>query len=117
MLQTAFRPSCMNRTSVFEWHKRFKESRVSVADDERCGRSKEVRTQELICQRIRVWVTMLSFQGSSERDSVGTLQIRSVVFPPGQCASQQLHSCHRLFDQDGHHDSFPPSIESRPCSL
>ena len=28
--------------SVFEWHNRFKESRVSVRDDERCGRSKEV---------------------------------------------------------------------------
>ena len=25
MLQTAFGPSYMNRTSVFEWHKRFKE--------------------------------------------------------------------------------------------
>ena len=25
MLQTAFRPSCMNRAWVFEWHKRFKE--------------------------------------------------------------------------------------------
>ena len=28
MLQTAFQPSCMNRASVFEWHKRFKEGRV-----------------------------------------------------------------------------------------
>ena len=27
MLQTAFRASCMNRASVFEWHKRFKEGR------------------------------------------------------------------------------------------
>ena len=26
MLQTAFRPSCMNRASVFEWHKRFKKT-------------------------------------------------------------------------------------------
>ena len=50
MLQTAFRPSCMNRASVFEWHKRFKEGRESVRDDERCGRSKEVRTPELIGQ-------------------------------------------------------------------
>ena len=25
MLQTAFRPYCMNQASVFEWHKRFKE--------------------------------------------------------------------------------------------
>ena len=38
MLQTAFRPSYMNRASVFEWHKRFKERRESVRDDERCGR-------------------------------------------------------------------------------
>ena len=59
MLQTAFRPSCMNRASVFEWHKRFKEGKVSVRDDERCGRSKEVRTPEMIGQRVRVRVTML----------------------------------------------------------
>ena len=44
MLQTAFGPSCMNRASVFEWHKRFKEGSESVRDDERCGRSKEVNT-------------------------------------------------------------------------
>ena len=59
MLQTAFRASCMNRASVFEWHKRFKESRESVRDDEKCGRSKEVNTPELIGQRVRV--TMLRF--------------------------------------------------------
>ena len=50
MLQTAFRPSCMNWAWVFEWHKRFKEGRESVSNDERCGRSKEVRTSELIGQ-------------------------------------------------------------------
>ena len=59
MLQTAFRPSCINRASVFEWHKRFKEGTESVRDDERCGRSKEVNTPELIDQRVRV--TMLRF--------------------------------------------------------
>ena len=61
MLQTAFRPSCMNRASVVEWHKRFKEGRESVMDDERCGRSKEVNTLELIGQTVRVRVTMLRF--------------------------------------------------------
>ena len=50
MLQTAFGASCMNRASVYEWHKRFKESRESVRDDERSGKSKEVRTPELISQ-------------------------------------------------------------------
>ena len=54
MLQTAFRPSCMNRASVSEWHKRFKEARESVRDDERCGRSKEVNRSELISQMVRV---------------------------------------------------------------
>ena len=39
MLQTAFGACCMNRVSVFEWHKRFKEGRESVRDDERCWRS------------------------------------------------------------------------------
>ena len=61
MLQTAFQPSCMNRASVFEWHKTFKEGRESVRDDERCGRSKEVNILELIGQRIWVRVTMGRF--------------------------------------------------------
>ena len=50
MLQTAYGPSCMNRSSVFQWHKRFKEGRESLRDDERCGRSREDRTSEMIGQ-------------------------------------------------------------------
>ena len=42
-----------------EWPKRLKEGAESVRDDERCGRSKEVNTPELIGQRVRV--TMLKF--------------------------------------------------------
>ena len=44
----------------------------------------------------------------SEEDS--TLQIGSVAFPPGQYTNPQLHPCHRLFDQDGHQDSFSLSL-------
>ena len=51
----------MSRASVFELHKRFKEGRDSVRDDERCGRSKEVNTPKLVGQRLRVRVTMLRF--------------------------------------------------------
>ena len=61
ILQTAFRLSCMNRASAFEWQKRFKEGRESLMDDERCGRSKEVNTPQLIVQWVCVRVTMLSF--------------------------------------------------------
>ena len=59
MPQTTFGASCMSRASVFEWHHRFKEARESVRDDERCARSKEVNTPELIGQRVRV--NMLTF--------------------------------------------------------
>ena len=61
MLQTAFGASCMNRASVFECHKRLKEGKKSVRDDERCVKSKDVNTPELIGQRVRVRVTMLRF--------------------------------------------------------
>ena len=61
ILQTAFGASCMNRAPVFELHKRFKEGKESVRDDERCARSKEVNTPELIGQRLKVRVTMLRF--------------------------------------------------------
>ena len=78
MLHTTFGASCMNRASVFEWCKRFKEGRESMRDNERCGRSKQVNTPELIGQR--VGVTMLRFKGSSARDSLGR----------GQHSSNQL---------------------------
>ena len=50
MLQTAFGASCMNRASVFKWHKRFKEGRETVWDDETCEMSKEVNRPELMAK-------------------------------------------------------------------
>ena len=112
MVQTAFQPSCMNQASVVGWHKRFKEGRESLRDEERCGRSKEVNTSELIGQTVRVQVTW-GFKGVQEKirsEEASTLQIGSVAFPPGQCTSPQLHRCHRLFDQDGHQHSSSASL-------
>ena len=113
MLQTAFGASCMNRASVFEWQKRFKEDRESVRDDERCGRSKEVNTPELIGQRVRVRLLCWGFkgvQGDIPWEEASTLQIGSVAFPPGQYTSPHLHRCHRLFSQDKHQDSSSASL-------
>ena len=81
MLQTAFRPSCMNQASVFEWHKTFKEGRESVRDDESCGRSKEVNTPELIGQRVRPRVTMLRFLREFKKRFLGK---RPALFKSGQ---------------------------------
>ena len=113
MLQSAFRPSCMNRASVFEWHKRFKLGRESVRDDERCGRSKEVNSQSWLAKGLGLGLLCWGFMGVREEipsEEASTLQIGSVVFPLGQCTSPQLHSCHRLFDQDGHQDISSPSL-------
>ena len=112
----------MNRTSVIEWHKRFKEDREPVRDDESCVRSKEVITAELIGQRVGLGLGLLcwGFKGVQEEipsEEASTLQIESVAFPPGQCTSPQLHPCHRLFNQVGHQDRSSPSLLSSPCSL
>ena len=53
------------------------------------------------------------FKGVQEEipsEEASTLQIGSLAFPPGQYTSPQLHSCHRLFDQDGNQDSFFVSL-------
>ena len=124
MLHTAFRPSCMHRASVFRWHKRFKEGRLSVRGDEMCGRSKEINTPEWIGQRfrVRVRVTMLRFKRVQEEiqsEKANSLQIGSVEFSPGQYTSLQLYPWHRLFDQDGHQDSSSPSryTDHAPCDI
>ena len=106
MLPTAFGLSCMNLSSVFEWHKRFKEGKESVRNDERCGRRKEVNTPGL---GLLFW----GFKGVQEEipsEEASTLQIGSVVFPAGACTSPQLHPFYRLFDQDGHQEFSSPSL-------
>ena len=45
-------------------------------------------------------------------EEASTLQIGLVAFPPGQYTSPQLHTCHRLFDQDG-----PYSPDLDPCDF
>ena len=66
MLQTVFGPYCMNRASVFEWHKIFKKGKESVRVDERRGGSKEVITPELIGQ-------IKNFMDKDRRVSIETI--------------------------------------------
>ena len=81
MLQTAFRPSYMNRAWVFEWHKRFKEGRGSVRNDEGCGRSKEVNTPELIGQRVRHSSNRLSGISSKKMHQSTTPSLSQTIWP------------------------------------
>ena len=114
MLQTAFRPSCMNRAWVFEWHKRFKKSRESVRDYEMWGGGvRKSIHQSWLAKRLGLGLLCWGFKGVQEEipsEDACILQIGSVAFPRGQCTSPQLHPCHRLFEQDGHQDSCSPSL-------
>ena len=101
-LQTTFRPSCINRASVFDLHKRFKEGGSLWG---------MMRGVGGVCWGLKGVQEEIPSEGAS------TFQIGSVAFPPGQCTSPQLHRCLRLFDRDGHQDSSSPSLSLRPCSL
>jgi hypothetical protein len=57
MIQQAFGDQILSRMQVFQWHYRFKTSRISVDDDEHTGRPTScttpatvARIQELVCQ-------------------------------------------------------------------
>ena len=106
LLQTAFEASCMNRASGFEWHKRFKEGRESVRDDEMCAGVRKLIHQSWLAKGLG----LLCWGFKGVQGEIGTLQIGSVAFPPGQYTSLQLHPCHRLFDQEGHQDSSSASL-------
>ena len=80
--------------------------------------------QSWLAKGLGLWLGLLclGFKGVQEeipREEASTFQIGSVVFPPGQCTSPQLHPCHRLFDQDGHQDKFYPpySPDLAPCDF
>jgi transposase len=51
MLKSAYGEECLSRAGVFEWHKRFKERRKSLQDEERKGcpsTSRREQTKEVI---------------------------------------------------------------------
>ena len=111
MLKTAFGASCMNRASVFEWHKRFKEGRSLWGMMRVVGRVRKSILQSWLAKGLGLlcW----GFKGVQQEipsEEASTLQIGQVAFLPGQCTSPKLHPCHRLSDQDGHQDSSSASL-------
>ena len=115
MLQIAFWPSGMNRASVFEWHKRFKEGREGSLWGMMRGVGGVKRSihHSWLAKELGLGLLCWGFKGVQEEipsKEASTLQIGSVAFPPGQHTNPQLHPCHRLFDQDGHQDTSSASL-------
>ena len=117
MLQTAFRPSCMNQFlccirdfwkagSLWGMMRGVGGVRKSIHQSwlaKGLGFGLELGLG-LLC-----W----GFKGVQQEipsEKARTLQIGSVAYPAGKCTSPQLHPCHRLFEQGGHQDSSPSSL-------
>ena len=74
--------------------------------------------QSWLAKGLGLGILCWGFKGVQEEilsEEGSTLQIGSAAFPAGQCTSPQLHPCHRLFDQDGHHP--PYSSNLAPCDF
>ena len=77
------------------------------------GGVKKIIDQSWLAKGLGLGLLCWGFKGVQEEilsEEASTLQIGSVTFPRWQCTSPQLHPCHRLFDQDGHQDSFLASL-------
>ena len=113
MLQTAFRPSCMNQASIFQCIRHSRKTGSLWGVMRGVGGVSKSIPQSWLAKRLGLGLRCWGFKGVQEEipsEMASTLQIGSVAFPPGQCTSSQLHPCHRLFDQDGHPDSSSASL-------
>jgi hypothetical protein len=45
LVQTAYRNDALNRSNVFRWYLLFRDAKMLVADNQRCGRRKKTRTK------------------------------------------------------------------------
>ena len=113
MLQTAFGASCINRASVFEWHRYSRKAGSLWGMMRGLGGVRKSIQHSWLAKGLGLGLLCWGFKGVQEeipREEPSTLQIGSVAFPAGQCTRPQLHPCHRLFDQDGHQHNSTPSL-------
>ena len=113
MLQTVFGGSCMNRASVLSGIRDSRKAGSHWGMMRGVGGVRKSIDQSWFTKELGLGLLCWGFKGIQERiprEEASSLQIGSVAFPPGQCTSPQLHPCHRLFDQNGHQDSFLPAL-------
>ena len=115
-----FRPSYMNRASVFEWVRESRKAGSLWGMMRGVGGVRKSIHQSWWAKGLGLGLLCWGFKGVQEEipsEAASTLQIGSVAFPPGQYTSPQLHPCHRLFDQDGHQDSSSTSQTLLPVTF
>ena len=112
MLQTAFRPYCMNRASVLSGLRDSRKAGSLWGMMRGAGGVKKSTLQIWLAKELGLGLLCWGFKGVQEEissEEASTIQIGSVTFPPGQCTSPQPTSL-------SHQESSSASIQSRPCS-
>jgi transposase len=81
MLKSAYGGECLSRTGVFEWHRRFKEGRESLQDDERKGRPSTSRTEESmeVIQKCLAEDRTLSVRMLEEMTGINREKVRKIL--------------------------------------
>ena len=88
MLQTAFRPCCMNQASVFELHKDSRKAGSLWGMMRGVGGVRKSIHQSWLAKGLGLGLLCRGFKRVQEEipwEEASTLQIGSVAFPPGQC--------------------------------
>ena len=113
ILQTAFRPSCMNRAWVFCGIRDSRKAGSLWGMMRAVGGVRKSIDQSWLAKGLGLGLLCWSFKRVQEEipsEEASTLQIGSVAFLAGRCTSPQLDPCHRLFDQDGYQHSSSTSL-------
>jgi transposase len=81
MLKSAYGEECLSRSSVFEWHKRFKEGRELLQDDERKGCPSTSRTEESteVIQKCLAEAPTLSVRMLEELTGINRETVRNIL--------------------------------------
>ena len=117
MLLEVYGDSCMSRTRVFEWHKRFVDGRLSVEDDAKPGRPCSVKTdvniekvRELVRTDRRLTIRMMADQLGIDKelvrsilvDNLGMRKVCAKMVPRLLSEDQKtrrLHVCQDILQQ------------------
>ena len=112
MLQTAFRPSCMNRASILSGLSDSREARSLWGMMRGVRGVRKSTHQSWLVKGLGLGLLCWGFKGIQEvipRKKPALLKSGQWHFHRDN-ACPLLHPCHRLFDEDGHQHSSSPSL-------
>ena len=99
MIQTGFRPSCMNRASVFEWHKRFKEGKEKTTSKWRHDNgfigNKQIRHK--VNEKYHLFHNCLTDTSTSVQNSMTWCSIFESMKDPINCSPPSICERWRFF--------------------